>query len=432
LKILLHPLGTDIPSPCQKILTRCCPPLLLTEEHNTLQRHRLYTMKLINFIIFFSIFLTIYISVNYYIFIRGWQAIPKESSLRTVYLALFIFVSASYIFGRFLERFTICRTSDVCIWIGSFWLGLMLYLFLAVLFLDIVRAVNHFLPFLPAVITENYQRSKSIAFIAILVIASGIVLAGHLNSLNPRIRELNIEIDKGAPQPLNIVLVTDIHLGTLISNSRLYRMVEEINRIHPDIVLLGGDIVDEDLEPVIEKNLGETLKAIQSQYGTFAITGNHEYIGGVEAAYRYLEDHNITVLRDRAVKIGDFYLAGREDRSMHGFTGKQRKPLDRILEGVDKRYPLILMDHQPFGLREAAANGVDLQLSGHTHHGQLWPLNYITSMIYELSWGYKRIGDSHFYVSCGFGTWGPPVRTGNRPEIVYIRIRFTGRPFARK
>lgn len=405
---------------------------MLAEQHNALHQRWLYTMKLINFIIFFSIFLTIYFSVNFYIFIRGWQVIPKESSLRTVYLVLFIFVSASYIFGRFLERLSICSASDVCIWIGSFWLGLMLYLFLAVLLLDIVRAVNHFLPFLPAVLTENYQQTKLIAFIAILVMASGIVLAGHLNSLNPRIRELNIEIDKKAAQPLNIVLVTDIHLGTLISNSRLNRMVQEINRIHPDIVLLGGDIVDEDLEPVIEKNLGETLKAIGSKYGTFAITGNHEYIGGVEAAYRYLEDHNITVLRDRALKIGGFYLAGREDRSIHGFTGKRRKPLDRILEGVDKRYPLILMDHQPFGLREAAANGVDLQLSGHTHHGQLWPFNYITSMIYELSWGYKRIGKSHFYVSCGFGTWGPPVRTGSRPEIVKITLTFTGRSVVRK
>jgi len=95
-----------------------------------------------------------------------------------------------------------------------------------------------------------------------------------------------------------------------------------------------------------------------------------------------------------------------------------------VLSGADPSYPVILMDHQPFNLDKAAEAGVDLQLSGHTHHGQIWPLNYITKAIYEVSWGYKEIGRTQFYVSCGYGTWGPPVRLGNRPEIMNIRIKF--------
>jgi predicted MPP superfamily phosphohydrolase len=91
---------------------------------------------------------------------------------------------------------------------------------------------------------------------------------------------------------------------------------------------------------------------------------------------------------------------------------------------VDKSYPVILMDHQPFRLAEAEANGVDLQLSGHTHHGQLWPFNLITKKVYELSWGYKKKGSTHYYVSCGVGTWGPPIRTANRPEIINIKLQF--------
>jgi predicted MPP superfamily phosphohydrolase len=391
-------------------------------------------MKMINFIIFFSIFLTIYLSVNFYIFIRGWQVIPRGTPLRTAYLIVFTALSLSYIFGRVLERFTICKTSDICIWIGSFWLSMMLYLFLAVLFLDILRLANHFLHFFPASITSHYERAKSVTLIAVIAIVSVTVLLGHINTLYPRIKTLDIAIpkDAGTSGSLSIILVSDIHLGTIISNARLHKMVKRINRIKPDIVLLGGDIVDEDLGPVIEKNLGETVKTIESKYGTYAITGNHEYIGGVEAAHRYLLEHNITLLRDTAVKVDHFYLVGREDRSIRRFTGKHRKSLNTIMEKVDRAYPIILMDHQPFGLQDALENGVDLQLSGHTHHGQLWPFNYITGLIYEISWGYKKRGHTHFYVSCGYGTWGPPVRTSTRPEIVHIRLQFNGTSTARR
>ena len=189
--------------------------------------------------------------------------------------------------------------------------------------------------------------------------------------------------------------------------------------------MLPGDVVDEDIGPVIRNNLGETLRKIRSKYGVFAITGNHEYIGGVEPACKYLAEHGITMLRDTWVKIGDsLYVVGREDISIRGFTGKTRKPLSELMAEVDKSYPVILMDHQPFRLAEAEANGVDLQLSGHTHHGQLWPFNLITKKVYELSWGYKKKGSTHYYVSCGVGTWGPPIRTGNRPEIINIKLQF--------
>jgi predicted MPP superfamily phosphohydrolase len=117
-------------------------------------------------------------------------------------------------------------------------------------------------------------------------------------------------------------------------------------------------------------------------------------------------------------------LIGREDRSINQFAGKRRKPLADIVNGVADRSVIILMDHQPFGLDEAVAQGADLQLSGHTHHGQLWPFNLITNAIYEVSWGYKKKGETQFYVSSGAGTWGPPVRLGNTPEIIHLQITF--------
>jgi predicted MPP superfamily phosphohydrolase len=113
---------------------------------------------------------------------------------------------------------------------------------------------------------------------------------------------------------------------------------------------------------------------------------------------------------------------------MSQFSDNRRKALKELVAGIDRSAPLILMDHQPFGLEEGVENGIDLQLSGHTHHGQLWPLNYITRAIYQVSWGYVKLGETHVYVSCGVGTWGPPVRTGNRPEILDITLHFTGVP----
>jgi len=118
-----------------------------------------------------------------------------------------------------------------------------------------------------------------------------------------------------------------------------------------------------------------------------------------------------------------FVLAGREDRQRQSMTGKSRKPIAEILAGMDKEYPIILLDHQPFKLDESVQAGVDLQISGHTHHGQFWPLNLFTNAIYELSWGYEKRGNTSFYVSNGYGTWGPPVRIGNRPEIILIRLK---------
>lgn len=131
------------------------------------------------------------------------------------------------------------------------------------------------------------------------------------------------------------------------------------------------------------------------------------------------------MVRDDYIKIDDaFYVIGREDRDSRRFASYNRKPLEKILAGIDQSFPMIMMDHQPFGLNKAKENCIDLQLSGHTHNGQLWPLNYLIDKIYELGWGYIRRGDTHYYVSCGAGGWGPPVRTGSRPEIINIKLTF--------
>ena len=384
-----------------------------------------------HFPIFFAIFFAVYGLVNLYIFIRGWQALSNPSLLKAFYIPLFLVFSLSFIGGRILENVWLSRVSDVLIWIGSFWVAAMLYFLLILFVVDLARLINHWIPFFPSFVASNDPGVKRWAALFVIILTTLSLLAGHINALIPRTRTLDITIPKmnGGQDMLNVVVASDIHLGTIIGRKRFDRIVSRINELNPDMILLPGDIVDEDLAPVIHQNLGESLKNLKSQFGVFAVTGNHEYIGGVERAYRYLTDHGVQVLRDQAVRVNNsIYLVGREDRSIDQFTGKRRRPLSELLAHVDKEYPVILMDHQPFHLEEGENNGVDLQLSGHTHHGQIWPGNLISEKVYELSWGYKRKNGTQVYVSCGVGTWGPPVRLGNRPEIVNIRLRFAKLP----
>jgi predicted MPP superfamily phosphohydrolase len=377
--------------------------------------------------VFFTVFFTVYGLVNYYIFVRGLQAIPAGSPLRLPYVVLFLFLALAFIGGRFLERVWLSPVSEGLTWIGSFWLAAMLYFFLAVILLDSFRLVNLFVPFFPQAINVAYEAVKFRIFLGSVTLVVLILAAGHLNTRYPRTRELDLHVAKSAEgtRTMTIVAASDIHLGTIIGQKSLRSIVDRINALAPDLILLPGDIVDEDLGPVIRDNLGETLRDLRARFGVYAVTGNHEYIGGAEAACRYLQDHGITMLRDSVARLPNgVTLVGREDASSRQFGGGQRRPLDEIMADVDVSSPVILMDHQPFRLGEAARNGVDLQLSGHTHHGQLWPFNYITDAVYELSWGFERKGSTNFYVSCGVGTWGPPVRTVGRPEIVHINVTF--------
>ena len=384
-------------------------------------------MNRLNFILFFSIFFLLYGLINFYVFLRGWQAIPTDSHLRVPYAAVFWILALSFIAGRFLERIAFTPFSTAVVWIGSFWFAAFAYFTLAALLIDIMRLTNYVAPFFPSFVTENIARTKAVLALSVFSVVVLAIVIGYFNARSPRVKILQVHIPKqvDSVRTLDVAVASDIHLGTIIGRERLNSIVEKINNLHADLVLFPGDIVDEDLAPVVNQNLGETLRTIKAKYGVYAITGNHEYIGGVEEACKYLMDHGIRVLRDETINVnGSIVLVGREDRSISQFSGKKRKPLAELMTGVDKRYPIILMDHQPFGLHEAVEQGVDLQLSGHTHHGQLWPFNAITNAIYELSWGYKKMDQTHFYVSSGVGTWGPPVRLGNTPEIIHLKLTF--------
>lgn len=386
-------------------------------------------MRLVNFKIFLTVALTIYGAGNFYLFIRGYRALPEIPLIRRVYVALFIFLALSFILAEFTEKSGITCGNRALVLTGSYWLSFLLYCILLTACIDIVRAADYFFNFLPPAeaLRAAHVPQKIMALIAALSLC--ITAAGSYIAAHPRAKIIDLYIDKpktGDPN-LDIIMVSDLHLGNIITRKHLERLVSSINEYSPDIVLFPGDFFDENLKPVIQDNMGGLIESIKARCGVFAVTGNHEYIGGAEEAVAYMEEHGIRVLRDEAVTVDGLVIIGREDRSSKGFAGRARSDLGRIVDTVNMALPVIVMDHQPFNIKESADCGIDLHLSGHTHNGQMWPINFITDRIYDVAYGYALVGKTHVYVSNGYGTWGPPVRTSGRPEMVVLRLSFKSR-----
>lgn len=378
--------------------------------------------------IFYLIFFSVYLSGNYYIFIRGWQALPNIFAVKLIYTILFWVISLSFMISRFTGKQSFFTIHKITTWIGSYWLAAALYFFLVVLLFDIVRLANHFVTFLPLAESPLYLNLKLYAFVFVLLTVIFLLITGNYNARRPVIKNFEISIPKkNEKHPvLKIAMVSDIHLGSLVYEKYLTKLTQTINAEKPDMVLMVGDILDEELSPVIRNDIGKPFRLLNPKLGVWAIPGNHEHIGNFNKAINYIKSLNINLLIDSSVLIDNsFYLIGRNDKDAPRFGNAKRKPLKEIMQGVDTNLPLILMDHQPSNLNDAIDNEIDLQVSGHTHNGQFFPFNLITRKVFELSYGYLQKGKTHFYVSSGFGTWGPPVRIGSKPEIVFINVRFS-------
>lgn len=377
--------------------------------------------------LFFIIFFTVYTTLNYYVFIRGWQTIGNYPIIKIIYLISFILIAYGYVFVKILYKVLPPLIYDIWLGVGAIWFAFLVYFILSLLLIDIVRFFDSKFQFLPEILRSSEDSIKRYTALIVIAVVSLIVFLGNLNKRNIEIRSLELTVPKGQCKlsELNVVMASDIHLSPVDGEKLLTRIVDKMNSLNPDIVLLAGDIVDDKAEILEARGIGKSFQKLKTRYGVYTINGNHEFINGVEASVLYAEQLGFRTLRDDYALIdSSFYVIGREDRVMPQFTGKQRKSIKEIIRNINQDYPKILLDHTPVGLEEAERNNIDIQLSGHTHHGQIWPANLITKMIYELSWGYKKKGNTHYYVSSGAGTWGPPVRTGSRSEIVNLKIKF--------
>lgn len=378
-------------------------------------------------VLFLAIALSIYALVNFYIGRRGAQALASAPGARRAFLVLFIGLALTFPLGRILMSVARGRLSTVLVEVGNFQMAVMLYGLLVVLAIDLVRLANAFVAFLPKGLLEDARTGPAV-FIAAAGAVVLTIVAGAWNATRLVTVELDLSVPRraGAVERLTVVAASDLHLGAAAGPKRLTKVVERINALEPDVVLFAGDIVDESVTPAIEARLGAIMRRLRPRLGVYAVPGNHEFFSGLETNLACLRACGITVLEDQAVRVGDaFTLVGRRDPSSLKVQ-EVRLSIEGILakSGLASDLPVVVLDHQPVHLEEAEKAGAALQISGHTHDGQIFPFGLINSLIYELNWGYLRKGATQYYVTSGAGTWGPPVRVGSRAEVVRVRLTF--------
>jgi len=377
--------------------------------------------------VFFIVVLTIYTLLNLYLFFKGYNALPVLQANKLLYTLTFFLISVIFIVAKIIEARHSSLITDVLNIIGGFWLAFMLYGFIFFLLSDIILLLFRIIGILGS---DTIPLFRKWSFLITSSISVLLITGGFINAVIPVVREYNTTIDKPAGEfkNLRIAAVSDIHLGSVIRKRSIIKLSSMMKDLNPDVVLLLGDIIDGEIGPVLRGDLLQYFTCPRCREGIYAIAGNHEYIGGGSKTIPYIESKGIRVLKDEIITLdGGIQLIGRIDRDALRFYGKGRKSIGELISQADTTKPMILLDHQPFHLEESVRNGIDLQLSGHTHNGQMWPLNYITRMIYDVSYGYVKRGNTNIIVSSGYGLWGPRVRSGSRSEVLLINITFNGK-----
>jgi len=239
-------------------------------------------LKVYHFLIFLTIVLTFYCGVNLYIFYHGLQAFSISPIIRKIYIGAFILLAAAFFLGRIIERIKIGIISNTLVWVGSYWLAAMVYFLLLVLLIDLLRLIQHQIPLLPQIFFQNPLKARFYLGIGSLVIVGLVLIVGRINALHPRIRQLELRIDKkiAGAQEFKIALASDLHLGTVVGPRQLQQLIKQVNMVCPDLILIAGDIIDEDPGLLIKKDLGKQLRDLRAPLGVYTVTGNHEYFGG--------------------------------------------------------------------------------------------------------------------------------------------------------
>lgn len=307
-------------------------------------------------------------------------------------------------FGYFLGKMHPLLTPLAVL--GSYWLFVIQY---GILLCILANVLVKFTPLTTKVVGTGA--------VSVFVVLFAI---GTYFAYSPVTRSLTIEIDKPG-EDLRIVMASDFHLGLLSHKGHLENFVALSNEANPDVVLLPGDLVDDSPVRFIKTGMGEVLGQLKATYGVYGVPGNHEYYGGEMPLFiETMKKAGVEILMDETVLVaGQFYVTGRED-----LTNKARRNLAELVPENDT-LPWILMDHTPQDLQPATELGVDLQVSGHTHLGQLWPNQLLTQRIFEVDYGHALKDSTHVLVSSGYGFWGPPMRTNSRSELWIIDVKFT-------
>jgi predicted MPP superfamily phosphohydrolase len=344
----------------------------------------------------------------------------EHKTLKNLSSVLFLLLAAGYPVAESLSHGSGDGWAGAAIFIGYLALPLILYVIMTVLAADIVIGLSRLARLVSreTVRSKRFRRSR-LAFcllIPLLVVAYGVV---NHNTL--RVAQYRIEIPRrsSTAEGLTVVFMADLHFRSMTPGRLLDDLVAKVNAQKPDIILIGGDILEGDRRDEDTVRYERTFRRMTSRYGTYACQGNHERFSRAEAG-GFLERAGIRLLQDELEPIDDaLILAGRRDS-----RSRSRKSVAELLSPAHADLPIILLAHRPTEFDEARRSGVAIQLSGHTHNGQLFPVDLVTRRQYDLSWGHVEKGGTHFFVTSGVQGWGPPVRTVGASEILAIHVTF--------
>lgn len=375
------------------------------------------------FVDFTAIFATIVISVfvTFY-FGKRWQFwfnLNLTGYFRIIYWVIVCFAGLSLILARLLSGIVGPHINFSLIFISA----LMICGVFTTAIFDITYWVSK-------------KKVKTNLWVKISFIISVIAMFsfGHNMAINPQIVHYNVEINKPAHvEHLRIVQLSDIHINEHTSSKMIQEMVEKANALEPDFIVITGDTLDKSLKPFLEYGFDKQFQQLKPKYGNYIIFGNHEYLGIDDTNNREddiinaFKQANLKVLKDDIVYVDEvgITLIGRDDFSSSRYDIKRASLSDLILF-TDTEKPVILLDHQPRNIDEAAEQNVDLMLSGHTHGGQIFPVNILVAMMYKNAKGIYQDTNHHFtsIVSSGYGFGGPPIRLMTCSEIVVIDVSF--------
>ncbi len=387
----------------------------------------------------------VYILINIYLFLRmlRWAGacakVFKNKWVCRLLGVLYLFFAGSLLIAFLMPEGNGRRLLKL---LSNYWLGVLLYLVLAIGIADGIRLVVCLIK-RKHIRQIHSERKLAITGAVCALAVIGLSLWGVIQARIIRVTPYEITVDKeaGNLDSLKVVLVADLHLGYNIGVSHMEQMVEKINEQDADLVVIAGDIFDNEYEALEDpEKLAEILKGIESKYGVYACYGNHDVEEAILAGFTFggkkgkssseemdafLEASNIRLLQEEGVLIEDsFYLYGRPDYERPGNEEESRKSAAEITKDMDLSKPVLVIDHEPRELDELAAAGVDVDLCGHTHDGQMFPANLTVRLMWENAYGYLKKNEMHNIVTSGVGLFGPNMRVGTKAEICPVTIHF--------
>lgn len=374
-------------------------------------------------ILFLLSFFLLYGGVHLLFYVRlkaAFQLTPWVHAAVVIGL-LVMFISPLLV--RLFERQGYEGAACFLSYLGYSWMGVIFLFFVVSLCLDFYRLAVLLNGRIGGMDLNHLYPSALILFLAPLLIAVSVNIYGYFEALNIRTEQIVIKTAKIPKniEKLRIVQISDVHVGIIVREGRLERMMEAVKRAAPDVLVSTGDLVDGQLDNIYGSL--QLLNGVQTKYGKYAVTGNHEFYAGLDQALDFTRRAGFTVLRGEGINIGGMLNIAGVDDPAGKRTGQYRGiPETKMLAGLPGQTYTLLLKHQSL-IDQEALGAFDLQLSGHTHKGQIFPFGMVTGLVFPLQGGSFNLPEgSRLYVSRGTGTWGPPMRFLSPPEITIIDL----------